>query len=258
VQGNQTVNIYGAPLGFSTYHSLQVIVNRQLRQGLTVYANYVWSKSMSNVDSSLIGDNSGPLDYYNLALEKAVSTFDTPHVVKAHFSYDLPFARGNRFLGGWSVSGILNYASGQPIGFTAQTPLSGGWNGALNRANVAAGEFHAPGFDKGKFELSMALSPNNTYLNKSLVSQPANLTLGTSAPRYSQIRDFGTINEDLALQKNHQLTEQVRLRLRAEFLNTFNRHQLGGVNTNVNNVNFGQVTSVSGNRQIQLSLRMDF
>jgi len=269
VTGNQTVNVYGTPLGFSTYHSLQVTVNRQYGKGLSVYANYVWSKTMANVDSSLIGDNSGPLDYYNLKLEKAVASYDTPHFVKAFFNYELPVGRGkpllggagralNAVAGGWAVSGIMNYGSGQPLGFSASTPLSGGWNGALNRANIAPGEMKAAGFDKGKFELSTVSSPNNTYLNKALFSQPAPLTLGTSAPRYSQVRGFGTISEDLCIQKSGKLSEKVRLRLRAELLDAFNRHRLGGIVTNVNNPNFGQVTTVSGNRQIQASLRLDF
>jgi hypothetical protein len=33
---------------------------------------------------------------------------------------------------------------------------------------------------------------------------------------------------------------------------------LGSISTSVNNANFGQVTSVSGNRNVQLSARFDF
>ncbi len=258
VVSTQTINVYGAPLGFSTYNALQVTVNRQFARGLTVYANYVWSKTLANMDSSLIGDNDGPLDYYNLKLEKAPASYDRPHMVKVNFRYELPVARGNRVLGGWSVSGILNYYSGTPLGFGASTALSGGWNGAANRANIAPGEMKAAGFDKDRFELSTALSPSNTYLNKSLFSQPAPLTLGTSAPRYTQVRGFGAVNEDLALQKSYGLTEKARLQLRAELLNPFNRHQLGGITTSVNSLNFGQVTTVSGNRQIQVGARINF
>ena len=46
--------------------------------------------------------------------------------------------------------------------------------------------------------------------------------------------------------------------LRGELLNLFNRHNLGGISGDVNNPNFGYATSVSGNRQVQLSARMDF
>jgi hypothetical protein len=66
------------------------------------------------------------------------------------------------------------------------------------------------------------------------------------------------INEDLALSKSNRLTEKFLLSIRAEFLNALNRHQLGGISTNVTAINFGQVTNVTGNRQIQVSARLDF
>ena len=84
------------------------------------------------------------------------------------------------------------------------------------------------------------------------------MTLGTSAPRYTQVRDFGTKNEDVGLQKNTRLTEKVRFQLRAEFLNVLNRHQFGGISTNVTSLTFGQVTNVFNNRQVQLGARLDF
>lgn len=269
VFSNQTINVYGAPLGFSTYNALQVTVNRQFAKGLTVYANYTRSKTMANLDSSLVGDNNGPIDYYNLALEKAPATYDIPHVMKAYVSYELPVGRGkpilgsasralDAVLGGWTVSAIMNYASGTPLGFGASTALSGGWNGATNRANIAPGQMKVSGFDKSKFELSTALSPGNTYLNKQLFSQPAPLTLGTAAPRYSQVRALGNINEDITVSKGFRLSERVRMQLRAEMLDAFNRHKLGGLATSVTSPNFGQMTTVSGNRQMQLSARVDF
>ena len=262
VQGNQTIQDYGAPLGFSTYHALQVTLNREVREGLLIYANYVFSKTLANVDSSLLGDNTGrPLDYYNLKLEKSVAEGDQPHMFKAYVNYALPF-KGKRFtkalVSGWSVISVVNYYSGQPLTFTATTPLSGGWNGATNRANVAAGELKNPAFDFVNFNLANTLSAQNTYLNKAAFSAPAPLTLGTGARRYSQIRGFGTRSEDISIRKMFQLREKTRFQLTAEMLNVFNRHQLGGIVTSVNSTNFGQVTTVTGNRQIQLSGRIDF
>ena len=123
VQGNSTVQVYASPLGFSTYHGLQITVNRQFSRGLSVYGNYVWSKSLSNVSSSEPRSNTGPLDYYNLALEKAVSGSDRAHQIKSYLDYELPFGSGKTFLGGigkvgnaiiggWSISGIMQYTSG--------------------------------------------------------------------------------------------------------------------------------------------------
>lgn len=269
VQGNQTVQIYGSPLGFSTYHALEMVLNRELSRSLTMYMNYVWSKNLANMDSSLIGDNDGPLDYYNLKLEKTIAEYDQPHMFKAYVNYELPFGKGrpllqdagkvvNTLAGGWSVAGVINYYSGTPMQFSGSFPLSGGWNGATNRLNVAPGNLKVSGFDKSKFELSLATSPDNTYLDKSKFSDPAPLTMGAGAKRYAAARNFGNISENLTLTKTHPISERVRFQLRAEFLNLFNRHQLGGINTGINNPNFGQVTSVSGNRQMQLSARIDF
>lgn len=47
-------------------------------------------------------------------------------------------------------------------------------------------------------------------------------------------------------------------RRRLEVYNALNRHQLGGINTNINNPLFGQVTNVSGNRTGQIGMRLDF
>jgi hypothetical protein len=263
VQGTQTVQNYGAPVGFSTYHALQVTLNRELANGLTLYTNYVFSKALSNVDSSLIGDNDGPLDYYNLGLEKTIAEYDMPHMFKTYISYDLPFARRSssligKALGGWSAAAILNYYSGTPIQFSAPTALAGGWNGATNRPNVAPGQLVRNEFDQGAFQLSTTRSPNNLYLNREMFSAPAPLQLGTGAKRYGNVRGFGTRTENLTLTKSHQVTERVTFQLRGELLNLFNRSTLGGISGDINNANFGYVTSVSGNRQVQLSGRIEF
>jgi hypothetical protein len=270
VQGNQTVANYGAPLGHSTYHSLQVVLNRQFARGFTAYANYTWSKNLTNVQSSQVNDNAGrPLDYYNLKLEKSYADDDQPHLFKAYVSYDLPFGRGksllgsshrivNAVVGGWSISGIFNYFSGTPLGFSGSSPLAGGWNGATNRANVAPGNLKVSGFDKDAFQISPVTAPTNTLLDKSKFSDPAPLTLGTAAFRYGSVRNFAARTENFGLQKNTKIGEKVRFQLRAEFLNAFNRGTLGGIQTSVTNTQFGQVTSISGNRQIQLGTRLDF
>ena len=273
VYSNNTIQTYGKPIGFATYNALQVTVNREFRKGFSLFANYVFSKSLSNTDSELIGGNGAnntPLDYYNLKLEKSVTGYDIPHAMKLYFNYELPVGRGkpllgsaprvvNAILGGWAVSGILNYYSGTPLGpFTSPTPLSSGWNGGNNRVNVAAGDLLNGAFDRSRFELSSTSSPNNTYLNKSMFSAPAALTLGRGAKRYTSVRGFPNRNEDLALAKTSRITEKLRFSLRCELLNALNRHTLGGISASISNANFGQVTSVSGNRQLQVSGRLDF
>ncbi|MFN7934189.1 MAG: TonB-dependent receptor [Bryobacteraceae bacterium] len=269
VFGNNTIQDYGAPLGFSNYHSLQVSFNRQIKKGTSIFGNYVWSKALTNTISSMASKNNAPFDYYNLKLDKTFSDGDIPHALKLTFFSDLPFGRGkallgsapavvNHLVGGWNISGILNYISGTALSFASSTPLSNGWNGGSNRDNVLAGDLRAAGFDKSNFNLGNTSAPSNTYLDKSKFSQPAPLALGTAARRFGQLRGFGTMNEDLVLRKAILNHDRYRWLIRAELLNAFNRSTLAGINTNVNNALFGQVTNITGNRQIQLVTRFEF
>jgi len=268
VQGNSTIRSYGTPLGFSTYHSLQVILNKEFSNGLTAYANYVWSKNLTNINSSLIGGDTGGLDYYNMRNYKSYSTSDMPHVFKGYISYDLPIGRGrpllgeagrvlNAIVGGWTISAIVNYASGTPLGFSASSPSSA-WNGGGNVPNIAPGPLVNPNFDDNKFDFANPNSPNNTYLLKDKFSNPPALTLGTAARRYGSARRTASLNEDFGIQKNTMIREGVRFQIRAEMLNGFNRSRLGSPQTNVTSPTFGQITSISGNRQVQIAARLDF
>jgi hypothetical protein len=270
VRGSDTIAVSGTPLGFSTTHSFQAVLDKRFSQGLNAYISYTWQKTLTNVAAAKDrqDDISRPLDTYNLKLEKSLADYDVPHMFKAYAAYELPIGKGkplwgnagkvaNAVVGGWSIAAILNYISGAPLDFTgASSPL--GWNGAVQRINVLPGEMKIAGFSKANFDYSNNSSPGNTYLNKAVYTDVVGQTLGTSAPYYSQARGFGIISEDFGLQKNHRIAEKYRFQMRAEFLNGFNRHYLGNPNTNIKNPLFGQVTSVSGNRSIQIGGRLDF
>ena len=272
IKGTGTIQNEGNNLGFSHTHSLQAVLDKRFSSGFNAYVSYTWQKTLGNksaardFDSDI--DSGFPLDYYNLALEKTVVPYDIPHMFKVYFAYEFPFGRGRKLLGsaskpvnllvgGWSVSGILNYLSGQPLGFTGAT-MPSGWNGATNRLNIASGPMVSSGFSKDNFNFANTSSSSNTYLNKALFSDPPPYTLGTAAHYYTQARGFGTINEDIGLQKNHMIAEKYRFQIRAEFLNLFNRSTLGGIVTDFKDKNFGQVTSISGYRSVQLGARLDF
>ena len=245
-------------------------MNRPLARGLTAYGNYVWAKTLKNVESSLMGDNSGrPLDYYNLKLEKGISANDVPHTVKIYVDYELPIGRGKALgggmgkvagaiLGDWSISAILNYSSGAPLTFVGSSPLTTGWNGVTNRINIAPGEMKRSGLSPAAFEFSTPNSPNNTYLNNALFSDAAPLTLGTAAYTYAQARSLPRKSEDAGLQKAFRVGDKYRFQLRAEFLNPLNRHQLGNIVTNITSPQFGQLIGASGFRSIQIGTRLDF
>jgi hypothetical protein len=61
---------------------------------------------------------------------------------------------------------------------------------------------------------------------------------------------------DASLQKYFNLTEQVRMQFRAEFYNAPNHLSWWGVATTFGNSNFGQITSATDPRTLQLGLRI--
>ena len=263
LRANSTISDANAPLGFSTYESLEILLNRQFGKRLTVFSNFVFSKNLTNMDYS-------PVDTYNLRNLKAPSTWNNPKVFKAYLEYQLPVGRGqslfstvpraiDQIIGGWSISAILNYNDGAPLSFSgASSPFPTGWNGGTNMVNIAPGNMFNPSFSKSNFNYANTSSPQDTYLNKALFSNPAAFTIGNAAPSYLQIQGFGQVNENMGLLKTFRVHEKYRFQMRIEALDVFNRHNLGGINTNITSPLFGQVTSVNGNRSCQAVLRFDF
>ncbi len=132
----------GSPYGDYTYEALQVQFNKRFGSGLSVLANYTWSKSLTNADSDYApeggwnGANNGMLNPYNPGAEKSYSNFDQPQVVKVAYTYQLPIGKGQKFLntnrvldtvvGGWSISNVDQYSSGTPLWVTES-----GWNSGI-------------------------------------------------------------------------------------------------------------------------------
>lgn len=104
-----------------------------------------------------------------------------------------------------------------------------------------------------------------------VVANPALATYG-SVPR-NFLRGPGYFNVDMSLSKTTALTERIKLEIRADFFNIFNRVNFtnpgvtnngdgtfsgGAVGTNINDDQFGQITSTYDPRIIQLAARITF
>ncbi len=84
-------------------------------------------------------------------LEYSIGALDQTHIIKLSTVYELPFGEDRRWLtsgiaskilGGWRIAAVQNYASGTPIGVTANAPLPI-FNGT-NRPNVTGEDWRAP------------------------------------------------------------------------------------------------------------------
>jgi hypothetical protein len=265
------------PFGNYTYHALQVQMQKRVSAGLTLLANYTWSKTLTNADaeyptqSAWNGNGtSGALNTYNLKVEKGLSQFDIPQRVVLSYSYQLPFGKGRQFasrggvvnavVGGWEFAGVQEYKSGTPLSVGSPNWTSGIFAGgeanlgASARPNIVAGQspngYHGGGWKWGQ---SLRLNP------AAFVPAP-DFTFG-DAPRALSVREFASHSEDLNFSKQIPMyTEKVKTVFRMDFFNAFNRPgQYTGFNTQAGQSTFGQATSRQNSpRSIQANLRVSF
>ena len=259
----------GGYVGNSTYHALQMKVEKRMPKGGTVLAAYTFSKLLANVNSTTawldsgVGANPGPQDPANLRAEKSLAGFDSRQRLALSYAADIPMGKGHAFLGGgnnvvqkftsgWSVSGTATFQDGYPLAFTA-TPNVAGFNLGL-RPNMVAG-------CNPKLEGS-AQSRLNGWFNTACYSVPASYTLGNASRTDPTVRSQGINNFNVSLLKRTPITERFNFEFRTEFYNLFNRVQFGLPNTTVTtaaNATTGYVTTqINQPRLIQLAMRLVF
>jgi hypothetical protein len=269
------------PLGFSTYHALQIQGDKRFSKGLNFHFAYTFSKAIDNVRSAFgdtWGANSGrPANYYDTSLDKSISDSDRTHVFKIGAQYNLPLGPGRRFasnahpainflFGGWTVQYIGNYSSGTPLGIEGSpTPNS---NFAVNRGLLVnpdnlplSTEWNSDNIDMNRISQP---NPTNRYINTSVFRDPASVDRylrGNSSYRLSRLRGPWELYDDFSLQKSFHPSESIRIQFRAEFLNAFNRTLWGNIDTNAASPLFGQVTGQSdwySPRKVQFGIRADW
>jgi hypothetical protein len=125
-------------------------------------------------------------------------------------------------LGGWTVGGIVRYASGTPI----PVPASQNQLAALlfqnTRMNRVEGQpLFLKDLDGGGYDAN-----RDFVLNPAAWSNPAPGQFATSLPYYDDFRYQRRPDEQLSFGRNFRMPGRTRLEVRAEFFNAFNRIQL--------------------------------
>jgi hypothetical protein len=253
----------------STYHALQMKIEKRFTHGGTVLTSYTFSKLMANVSSltgwldSGVGSGPGIQNPYDLAAEKTLSGFDSRQRLTVSYALDLPFGTGHKFLsggnsfenqlvGGWSLSGIATFQDGFPLALTATGTANGPGYG--RRPNAIG--------DCNKQTSGSAQSRLNNWFNVACFTVPAAYTLGNESASDPVLRSHGTANYDVSLAKKTDITERFKLEFRAEVFNLFNRVQFGLPNTSVTtaaNPTTGFITTqINQPRLVQLAMRLRF
>jgi hypothetical protein len=253
----------GEKTGNSSYHAMVLMFDKRYSSGLTFLGSYNLSKMFSNAETASLPGGS-TLDHFNRKLEKALSADDQTHVARFSWSYELPMGKGKRLLanglaarvaGGWSIAGIVEYASGTPM------MVSPGFSlpfGGSNRVFVSSYEGWRAPISGDKFDPF-----KDVWWNKSAFQQVPQAVLdtelGNTTARNPKARSLPVFNENVSLAKNLPVNERVRLTLRFEAFNLFNRVRFGGPNSTWNSASLGIIRSQANDpRRMQAGLKIQF
>jgi hypothetical protein len=253
-----TTDSGGDKTGRSMYHAAVLKLSQRLTNGFLFQGSYTFSKLMTNADT--FSGSTGSMDAAQPELEYSIGRLDQPHVVKLNTVFELPFGPGRRWvregaashvIGGWRIAAVQSYSSGLPIGVTTGAAPLPIFNGS-NRPNVTGADWRAPFADGEEFNPLV-----DRFLDRAAFSAPVG-TLG-NAPRINgDVRRPWNMVENLSVAKTVPVTDGLRLDVRIEVFNVFNRVIWGApVSTDFNNTNFGLINSTANTpRQMQLGLKL--
>jgi hypothetical protein len=190
--------------GNSTYHSLQLRVQKRFSSGVSLLGAYTKAKFLSDVssDKGFAGDINAPIqNSNNRRLDRSLSPQDIAHRFVFNSVADLPFGHGKQWmntkglgdwlLGGWQVAGIFTAQSGRPLILANQT----------NNTNSFGGNSRPNSTGK-----SARLDPDQRSIDRwfdtSQFFEPAPFTFGTVGRTLPDVREPGLVNVDASLMKN--------------------------------------------------------
>jgi len=213
----------------ANYSGLQLSMEKRASHGLTLLANYTWSRSLDDLPfgEGVSGFDTGysalPLNNPNRhRFDYGPSGFDHTHVFTGSYVWQIPSFKGatglmHHALGGWEVGGIFSATSGRPITVLQGTNISGTGIGN-DRGTLVPGispysSNSCAGVAVGCF----------SWLNPAAFVPTAGLTPGTFGNiGKNALRLPSTWDADMQLSKYFNLTERFKLQLRLEYFNVFN------------------------------------
>jgi hypothetical protein len=263
------VNIQNQTVGQSYYHSAIAHIEQRAKHGLTLTANFSFSK-LTEADTFLNDEDGAPTH--------RISPFDHTYHFTTGGTYELPFGRGKMFnfggnhlmdeiFGGFVVNGIYQFQTGPPIEFSADIPLMPGatlasiTNQTRNTSPAGSG---TPALNTAAFVTGSATScpTSGACDGTQFINGQYTFHYRTLPQTLSTVRSDGFNNLDASLLKDFHFTEKTYLQLRFETFNTLNHAVFAAPNvSSATASNFGYITAVAANsqpRQIQLGGRFVF
>jgi len=224
------VTTYNPHNGNLIAHYLQLSAQRQARSGLTVLFGYTMGKLLDDsVGSPLsylngIAANNGYQNPYNRRAEYSLDPSDVSQRATVSALYNLPFGRGSRFsahngfvdriIGGFQLNMIGVFQTGTPL------TITGGNAFTATRPNYTPGQ-----------NVAISNQSPTKWFNTYAFQNPTDYTFGNVPRTQPHVRGPGTQNFDFSIIKTTEITERLKLQLRAEAFNVLNHANFGLPNT---------------------------
>jgi hypothetical protein len=280
-------NTFYTNKGFSGYNGLLTTVHKNAGHGLQFDVNYTWSHSIDNVSLTANTPALGGYGFICDALRprecRGNSDFDVTHYISGNFIYELPFGRGrtlaattpfwlNEVIGGWELSGIPSWHSGNAYEATSNAFVAGYAN-------------DAPAILVGQPELLKShinKSANGTlyaYSNPTAAVAAFTGPVGFQIGSRNNLRGPQYFDFDMGLGKTFPVWDRVNLKFRTDAFNVFNHPSFyapsasqntapgQGVDSqggNITSTQFGIISNAVPNssnntaRVLQVALRLEF
>ena len=210
----------------SNYNALQTSFTVRNRKGFTTHINYTWSHSLDNASDGqdYVANATQPDNSHCTRCEKANSNFDSRHRFVLTTSYSIPnfFKSYPRLGDGWRLNTVVTLRSGNPFHLT----LFDDYNNTgefFPRPDVVGDPYagtSAPDrfINLSAFAVPCTLDPAGDGSAASCIPGTWHFgSLGRNA-----LRGPGYRNVDFSIFKDTNITEKVRIQLRAEVFNIFN------------------------------------
>lgn len=233
--------------GNSSYHAMQLWLNRRFSKRLAFQASYTWAHAISDV--ALTSFTNTTSDPFNFANDKGDADLDRRQTFVGNVVYELPsfrsWGKAAEFtLGNWQVNGIASYFGATPIDITTGANTLGTASAVGQRPNYTGQPLY---LDTGDARI---------HLNPAAFARPAPGQLGTLGK--GSVRGKSITNFDLSLAKNWRYKERYQFQFRAEFFNIFNHPNFVGFDLDIRNGTFGTLNNAQASREAQLGLKFTF
>jgi hypothetical protein len=209
-----TIAVTNSPTGNTWYDSLQMKGTQRLSRGLQVNGTFTWSRAFTSIRPQLFAGS-----------VKSLQSTDQPFVFNVNILYTTQTYFHSRLANlaskDWSFGAYVQYASGLLL-----TPP------AATTTNFVGGseQYRVPGQPLYLKDLNCGcINPyTDLVLNPNAWTNPVSGTFGpATGTYYNDFRAARRPTENFNFGRTFRITEKASFSIRAEFVNIFNRLQIG-------------------------------